>query len=77
MELTICMIESRLQGTVEPGDQIWHNIHHMHMRNLIITVVEDTFPVAVDVTTASAQADVERSKLRPSLPRACKKTRTP
>ena len=39
------------------------------------TVVEDSLSVAVEGTVA--QADVEQSKLRPSLPRACKKSRTP
>ena len=39
------------------------------------TVVEDSLSVAVEGTVA--QADVEQSKLRPSLPRACKKGQTP
>ena len=39
------------------------------------TVVEDSLSVAVEGTVA--KADVEQSKLRPSLPRACKKGRTP
>ena len=39
------------------------------------TVVEDSLSVAVEGTVA--QADVEQSKLRPSLPRTCKKSRTP
>ena len=38
------------------------------------TVVGDTLSMAVE-GTAAAQADRERSKSRPSLPRACKKSR--
>ena len=39
------------------------------------TVVEDSLSVADERTVA--QADVEQSKLRPLLPRACKKSQTP
>ena len=39
-----------------------------------LTVVGDALSVAVE--GAAAQADVERPKLRPSLPQACKKSRT-
>ena len=39
------------------------------------TVVEDSLSVAVEGTVA--KADVDQSKLRPSLPCACKNGRTP
>ena len=38
------------------------------------TVVGDALIMVVE-GTAAAQADVERSKSRPSIPRACKKSR--
>ena len=67
--------DSAAQGTVPLITAVASGMSLATANGANLTVVEDAPSVVVEGT--AAQAAVEQSTMRPSLPRACKKSRTP